>query len=75
MEWNVVYAKYNGCKTFKAFDVKEGRTVGNIIYASLMEDNEKTRNLLQELANQCRKLNLVFQLRRNNKVIFQTEHS
>ena len=73
--WNIVYAKYNGCKTFKAFDIKEGRPVGNLIYASLMEDNEKTRELLQELANSCRNLNLVLQLRKNNRVIFQTKHS
>ena len=27
MEWYIVYAKFDGCKTFKAFDVSEGRLV------------------------------------------------
>ena len=51
MEWYIVYAKYDGCKTFKAFDVSEGRLVGNLIYASLMENTEETRKKLQKLAD------------------------
>lgn len=40
MDWHIVYAKFDGCKGFKAFDVNEGRQVGNLIYASLMENTE-----------------------------------
>ena len=31
MEWYIVYAKFDGCKSFKAFDINEGRQVGNLI--------------------------------------------
>ena len=47
MEWHIVYAKFDGCKGFKAFDVNEGRQVGNLIYASLVENTEDTRTKLQ----------------------------
>ena len=73
MEWYIVYAKYDGCKTFKAFDVSEGRLVGNLIYASLMENTEETRKKLQKLANLNWRCKLILQLRRNNKVCFQTK--
>ena len=72
MEWNVVYAKFNGSKSFKAFDLGEGRVVGNIIYASLLDDTEENRNKLQELSELNRDRNLVLQLRRKGKVVFQT---
>ena len=49
MDWHIVYAKFDGCKGFKAFDVNEGRQVGNLIYASLMENTEDTRQKLQKL--------------------------
>ena len=51
MDWHIVYAKFDGCKGFKAFDVNEGRQVGNLIYASLMENTEDTRQKLQKLAD------------------------
>ena len=72
MEWYVVYAKFNGLKSFKAFDLDEGRVVGNIIYASLLEDTEENRCKLQELSELNRDCNLVLQLRRKGKVVFQT---
>ena len=72
MEWCVVYAKFNGSKSFKAFDLGEGRVVGNIIYASLLEDTEENRCKLQELSELNRDCNLVLQLRRKGKVVFQT---
>ena len=72
MEWYVVYAKFNGLKSFKAFDLDEGRVVGNIIYASLLEDTEENRSKLQELSELNRDCNLVLQLRRKGKVVFQT---
>ena len=49
MEYHIVYAKFDGCKSFKAFDVNEGRQVGNLIYASLVENTEDTRSKLQKL--------------------------
>ena len=72
MEWYIVYAKFDGCKSFKAFDVNEGRQVGNLIYASLVENTEDTRTKLQKLADMNKSCNLVLQLRRNGKVKFQT---
>ena len=72
MEWYVVYAKFNGLKSFKAFDLGEGRVVGNIIYAPLLEDTEENRCKLQELSELNRDCNLVLQLRRKGKVAFQT---
>ena len=59
-------------KSFKAFDLGEGRVVGNIIYASLLEDTEENRCKLQELSELNRDCNLVLQLRRRGKVVFQT---
>ena len=44
MEYHIVYAKFDGCKSFKAFDVNEGRQVGNLIYASLVENTEDTKS-------------------------------
>ena len=73
MEWHIVYAKFDGCKSFKAFDVKEGRQVGNLIYASLMEDTQETKDKLQKLADLNKGCHLVLQLRRNNKVRFETK--
>lgn len=72
MEYHIVYAKFDGCKSFKAFDVNEGRHVGNLIYASLVENTEDTRAKLQKLADMNKSCNLVLQLRRNGKVKFQT---
>lgn len=61
MEWNIIYAKFDGCKGFKAFDINEGRQVGNLIYASLLENTEETRQKLQELADLNKACNLVLQ--------------
>lgn len=72
MEYHIVYAKFDGCKSFKAFDVNEGRQVGNLIYASLVENTEDTRSKLQKLADMNKSCNLILQLRRNGKVKFQT---
>lgn len=73
MDWHIVYAKYDGCKTFKAFDVSEGHPVGNLIYATLLENTDDNRWKLQELADMNKEYHLVFQLRRNGKVCFQTK--
>lgn len=73
MEWYIVYAKFDGCKCFRAFDVNEGRQVGNLIYATLLENTEDTRTKLQDLADLNKEYNLVLQLRRKNRVCFQTK--
>jgi len=46
--------------------------VGNLIYASLVENTEDTRSKLQKLADMNKSCNLILQLRRNGKVKFQT---
>lgn len=73
MEWYIVYAKFDGSKGFRAFDVNEGRQVGNLIYATLMENTEEKRQKLQELADLNKEYHLVLQLRRKGKVCFQTK--
>ena len=70
MDWHIVYAKFDGCKGFRTFDVNEGRQVGNLIYASLMED---TRQKLQKLADLNKEYHLVLQLCRKGRVCFQTK--
>lgn len=73
MEWYIVYAKFDGCKTFKAFDLNEGRTVGNLIYATLLENTEENRKKLQDLADLNKEYHLQLQLRRKQKVCFKTD--
>lgn len=73
MEWYIVYAKFDGCKSFRAFDVKNGRQVGNLVYASLVENTESTREKLQKLADLNKDCHLVLQLRRKDRVHFQTK--
>ena len=73
MEWYIVYAKFDGCKSFRDFDVNEGRQVGNLIYATLVENTEETQNKLQQLADLNKEYHLVLQLRRNGRVRFQTK--
>lgn len=72
MDWKVVYAKFDGCKTFKAFDVVEGKQVGNIIFASLLVDSKENRKKLQNLADLNKKCHLVLQLRQKGRVCYQT---
>lgn len=73
MEWYIVYAKFDGCKSFRAFDISEGRQVGNLIYASLVENTESTHKKLQRLADLNKDCHLVLQLRRKGRVYFQTK--
>ena len=75
MEWHIVYAKIDQCKTFGAFDINEGRFVGNLIYASLLENTEENQRKLQELADLNKDCHLILQLRRNKKVTFETKPS
>ena len=73
MNWHIVYARLDGCKGFKAFDIHEGKFVGNLIYASLIENTEDNRQKLQSLADLNKKIHLVLQLRRKGRVCFQTK--
>lgn len=75
MDWHIVYAKVEGEKNFRAFDIKEGQFVGNLIYASLVENTEEIQRKLQALADLNNGIHLVFQLRRKNRVTFETKKS
>lgn len=69
-----VYAKWGNNTTFKAFDLNECRSVGNLIYATILENTSENRANLQILANTNKHINLILQLRPNGqKVVFQTE--
>ena len=72
MEYHIVYAKFDGCNSFKAFDVNDGSQVCNLIYASLVENTVDTSSKLQKLADMNKSCNLILQLRKNGKVKFQT---
>lgn len=73
MDCHIVYAKLDGCKTFGAFDISEGRFVGNLIYASLLENTDYNQRKLQELADRNKECHLVLQLRHKNRVTFETK--
>lgn len=73
MDWRIVYAKMDGCKTFGAFDISEGRFVSNLIYASLLENTADNQRKMQELADLNKECHLVLQLRQKGKVKFETE--
>ena len=73
MEGYICYARFDGCKSFKAFDVNEGKQAGNLINASLMENTENTRTKLQQLVDLNKDCHRVLQLRRKGRVCFQTK--
>lgn len=62
----IVYAKYNGCKTFVAFDLENGCKAGNLICASTFRNSEQRQAEvgLQRIADDNKNINLVFQLRK-----------
>ncbi len=68
-----VYAKMKWMKTFKAFDL-EGFFVGNLIYASLLDNTDENQKKLQQLAEDNKSAGFQFQLRlpETNKILFQT---
>lgn len=69
-----IYGKVNGMKSYKAMDINEGTFVDKLIYATLIEDTERNRNKLQELADMNKEIGLVLQLRSNNgKSIYTTK--
>lgn len=68
------YVKYDGQRNFCAFDINEGCPVGNLIYATMVENTVENQHKLQELATANNDINLVIQLRgRHRKVVFQTK--
>lgn len=69
-----IYAKWDNNKTFQAFDLNQGRAVGNLIYATILENTQENQIKLQNLANDNKHINLILQLRPNGqKVVFQTK--
>lgn len=69
-----VYAKWNGEKTYKAFDLSGGVPVTKLIYATVTESTDDVHEKLQRIAEQYKGINLSFQLRDGNgKVVFQTK--
>ena len=73
MDWYIVYAKFDGCKGFRVVGVNEGRQVGNLIYATLLENTDENQRKLQDLADLNKEYHLVLQLRRKGRVCFQTK--
>lgn len=72
----VIYAKYEGMSRFCAFSLGDGCCVDRLIYASTCNafEAKSVCAMLQNIADDNKVLNLVFQLRENgtNKVMFQT---
>lgn len=69
-----VYAKWNGEKTYKAFDLSGGVPVTKLIYATITESTDDVHEKLQCIAEQYKKIDLSFQLRDGNgKIVFQTK--
>lgn len=68
---SMVYVKYGNIKRFGAFSLSKNRFVGQV-YATLLLDSPEVRQSLQTWADNNRERNLVVQLRRGKKVIFQT---
>lgn len=64
----IVYAKYNGCKTFAAFDLENGCKAEKIIFASTYSKNqfEHAKSCLQHLVDENKQICLQMQLRENN---------
>lgn len=66
-----VYAKWNGEKTYKAFDLSGGVPVTKLIYATITESTDDVHEKLQCIAEQYKKIDLSFQLRDGNgKIVF-----
>ena len=69
----LTYVKYDGLKSFSAFDINRGTVVLRKIFATLIEDTEENRIKLQDLADRNKHINLQIQLRDlNGKVVFTT---
>lgn len=74
MENRYLYAKWDGERSYKAFDIAQGVPVTRLLYATIMEDNEENRAKLQRAADINKEIRLSFQLRdENGKTTFQTK--
>jgi hypothetical protein len=70
----LTYCKCDGMKTFKAFDINEGRAVGNLVYATMIKATDENKRKLQELADLNKGINLKVQLRQcGKKIVFETK--
>ena len=73
MENRYLYAKWDGERSYKAFDIAQGVPVNRLIYATIIEDNEDNRAKLQRMADMNKEIGMSFQLRdENGKVTFKT---
>jgi len=72
-KWFVVYARLDGDKCFRAFDIREGQFVGRVMYASMIKGTIENKKMLQEISNENRHVGLKFQLRNGGYVVFQTK--
>lgn len=69
-----VYAKWHGEKTYKAFDLRGGVYVTNLIYATIVESTDEVHEKLQCIADLYKGIELSLQLRDGNgKIVFQTK--
>lgn len=67
-----LYAKYEGMKSFRAFDIENARFVNNVIYATMLMDTEDNKKKLKEIAEENKNISLVLQLRNNGLVVYST---
>lgn len=69
-----LYAKWDNNTTFKAFDLNQGISVDNLIYATILDNTQENQIKLQNIADDNKHINLILQLRPNGqKVVFQTK--
>ena len=68
-----VYAKYEGMKSFKAFDMENCVHVDRLIYASILDVTEENKAKLQRLADANKKIGLQIQLGVGRKIYFQSK--
>lgn len=69
----IAYCKYDGMKTFKAFDLSNGSFVDRLVYASMVDITDENKEKLQRLADLNKGINLKIQLRQGQKVMFMTK--
>lgn len=68
-----LYAKFNDCKGFRAFDYTAGNFAPRLIYCTLIEDTPTNRAKLQRLADLNKGVGAKFQLREaGGRVAFTT---
>ena len=68
-----VYVKYEGMKSFKAFDMENCVPVDKLIYASILDVTEENKAKLQRLADANKNIGLQIQLGVGRKIYFQSK--